>query len=223
MYYNNSMHQIFLSIAQHADPDNHESYRATSATVSGAGLNWHDMESYFRPDALAEYSFIAGNEVQFNDFDNLFDVVFMMDCSQCPINPRLRDRFHEYAARHSKTVVQNGARPALFMTWAYANRPGMTAELAEQYTIAGNKNNTLVIPAGLAFANARNKRPELVLHQPDNSHPSLAGTYLAALTCYAAVFRKPPTDNWTPDGISDDTAKFLQAVSWETVQDYYGD
>ena len=103
------------------------------------------------------------------------------------------------------------------------DKPGMTAELAEQYTIAGNKNNTLVIPAGLAFANARNKRPELVLHQPDNSHPSLAGTYLAALTCYAAVFRKPPTDNWTPDGISDDTAKFLQAVSWETVQDYYGD
>ena len=27
MYYNNSMHQIFLSIAQHADPDNHAFFK----------------------------------------------------------------------------------------------------------------------------------------------------------------------------------------------------
>jgi hypothetical protein len=37
----------------------------------------------------------------------------------------------------------------------------MTAQLAEQYTIAGNDNDALVIPAGLAFANAINKRPDL--------------------------------------------------------------
>jgi hypothetical protein len=223
MYYNNSMHNMFLRVARQADPETPDAYRATSATVSGAGLNWHDMESYFRPGALAEYSFVADNEVQFNEFDKLFDVVIMMDCSQCPINPRLQDRFHEYVAKHSATVVRNGARPVLFMTWAYENRPEMTAALAEQYTIAGNENNALVIPAGLAFAKARGKRPDIRLYQPDQSHPSLAGTYLAALTCYAAIFRKPPDGDWMPEGIAEDTARFLQAVAWETVQDYYVD
>jgi hypothetical protein len=85
-----------------------------------------------------------------------------------------------------------GAVPVLFMSWAYSDRPGMTAELADAYTQAGNANAALVIPAGLAFARALERRPALILHAADKRHPSFAGTYLAACTAYATLFKKSP-------------------------------
>jgi hypothetical protein len=78
-----------------------------------------------------------------------------------------------------------------------------------------------VIPAGLAFAAAGKQRPGLVLHAADKRHPSVAGTYLAAATVYAALFRKSPEGLKYTAGLDGDTAGFLQTVAWQTVQDYY--
>ena len=145
-----------------------------------------------------------------------------MDCSQCPIHPQLKSTFHEYAKKHSDTIRKHDARPVFFMSWAYKDKPEMTAQLAEQYTIAGNANDALVIPAGLAFAKAVGRRPTLELYQPDKRHPSLAGTYLAASTTYAALYRKSPVGNKYLAGLDAATAQFLQGVAWETVQEYFG-
>ena len=90
----------------------------------------------------------------FNKLDRLFDLAIMMDCSQCPIHPQLKSVFVEYARKHSDTVRKHGAKPVWFMSWAYADKPEMTAELAEAYTRAANDNDAFVIPAGLAFARA---------------------------------------------------------------------
>lgn len=222
MFYNNSMHTMFRRIVRAADPGNATAYRATSATISGAGLNWHDVESYLRPDALAQYSFVEGNRIRFNDFEQLFDVVIMQDCSQCPVHPQLKPLFHEYAAKHSATVVDHGARPVFLMTWAYEDRPEMTAQLAEQYTIAGNANDALVVPAGLAFAAAREGRPGLNLYQRDGRHPSPEGTYLAALTMYASIFRRAPSGGYAPSGIDAETAEYLRQTAWTAAKDYFG-
>ena len=108
------------------------------------------------------------------------------------------------------------------MSWAYADKPEMTAQLAEAYTVAGNANHALVIPAGLAFAKARQKQPELNLYQPDKRHPTLSGTYLAACTIFAALTGRSPIGNPYHAGLDEPTAKFLQEVAWETVQEYYG-
>ncbi|MBT8106962.1 MAG: hypothetical protein KJP17_01910 [Gammaproteobacteria bacterium] len=221
MFYNDSMHTMFRHIARAADPENATAYRATSATISGAGLNWHDVESYFRPGALAQYSFVPGNEIRFNDFETLFDVVIMQDCSQCPVHPQLQPIFHEYAAKHSATVVKHGARPVFLMTWAYADKPEMTAQLAEQYTIAGSANDALVVPAGLAFAKARAGRPGLSLYQPDRRHPSPEGTYLAALTIYASIFRRAPAAGYVPSGIDAEAAEYLREIAWTTAKNYF--
>jgi hypothetical protein len=108
------------------------------------------------------------------------------------------------------------------MSWAYADKPEMTEQLAEAYTTAGNANNALVIPAGLAFARARAKQPELNLYAPDKRHPSPAGTYLAASTVFAVLTGKSPVGNSYHASIDEKTASFLQEIAWETVQDYYG-
>ncbi len=223
-YYNNSMHAPFMAFVREADQPNAASYRATSATVSGSGLNWHDMDAYLRPGTgMASYSFVGDNEVEFNRFEKAFDLVIMNDCSQCPIHPKLAPNFHKYAKKHSDTVREHGAIPVLFMTWAYADRPDMTKALAEEYVKAGNDNDVLVIPAGLAFAKALAKKPDLVLYASDKRHPSPAGTYLGAATAYAALFKRSPVEiSVGMPGVDAETAKLLRTVAWETVSAFQG-
>ena len=222
VFYNNSMHSHVLAMQRVADPANKGAYRATSVTISGSGLDWHDVESYFRPKAIGSYSFDDQNNVVFNKLDKLFDVAIMMDCSQCPIHPTLKSVFTEYAKKDSDIVRAKGARPVFFMSWAYADKPEMTAQLAEAYTVAGNENNALVIPAGLAFARAVSKQPELNLYAIDKRHPSAAGTYLASCVVFAALTGRSPVGNSYLANVNAQTAAFLQNVAWDTVQEYYG-
>jgi len=221
-YYNNGLPGHLSLLEKAADPDHKQDYRATMVTIGGSGFDWHDVESYFRPNAVGSYTFDDDNNIVFNKREKLFDAAVMMDCSQCPIHPRLKTVFTEYARKDSDIVRAHGATPVFFMSWAYADKPEMTAELAEAYTTAGNANNALVIPAGLAFARARRQQPELNLYAPDKRHPSLAGTYLAACTSFAALTGRSPVGNSYHATIDEPTVRFLQTVAWETVQEYYG-
>jgi len=220
-YYNNGLPGHLSLMERAADPEHRLDYRNTMVTIGGSGFDWHDVEVYFRPGAIGKYSFDENNNVVFNKLDRLFDVAVMMDCSQCPIHPTLSTVFADFAKKNSDIVRAKGARPVFFMSWAYADKPEMTAQLAEAYTVAGNANNALVIPAGLAFARAIAKQPELNLYVADKRHPSLAGTYLATCVVYAALTGRSPVGNPYIAGIDAPTAKFLQTVAWETVQEYY--
>jgi hypothetical protein len=217
-YYNNSMHGHFNALATAAEVRT----RGVSATISGSGLDWHDVESYLRPGGIGRYSFVANNEVVFNKPGRQFDAAIMMDCSQCPVHPQLKGPFHDTVKKHSETALKAGVRPVLFMSWAYKDKPEMTEQLAEQYTLAGNANDALVVPAGLAFGRSMKQRPELELYAADKRHPSLAGTYLAACTTFAATLKKSPVGNSYTAGLDPEVAKFLQNVAWDTVQAYYG-
>jgi hypothetical protein len=219
-YYNNSMHGHYSELAKAADPGSR--HRGTSVTISGSGLDWHDVASYLQPDGVGKYSFVPGNRIVFNKAGKQFDAVIMMDCSQCPIHPQLAASFRDTVKKDAAIVAKYGARPVLFMSWAYKDKPEMTAQLAEQYTLAGNANDALVIPAGLAFARAIAQRPSLELYQPDLRHPTLAGTYLAACTTYAAIEKKSPVGNKYIAGLDPELAAFLQAVAAETVKEYFG-
>ena len=59
----------------------------------------------------------------------------------------------------------------------------------------------------------------LELYVPDERHPSLAGTYLAACTVYASLLRKSPVGNAYTAGLPADVAAYLQQVAWETVEE----
>ena len=190
-------------------------------TISGSGADWHDVASYFRPNAVGRYSFDAQNNIRFNTITRLFDLAIMMDCSQCPVHPQLRPIFFEQMKNHAGTVRKRGAKPVFFMSWAYADKPEMTAQLSEAYTAAANDNDAFVIPAGLAFARAVARQPQLNLYAEDKRHPSLAGTYLAASTIYGALFRKSPVGLKYIAGLDQETATFLQTMAWETLREYF--
>jgi hypothetical protein len=217
-YYNNSMHGHVGQLLTAAGVRGH---RATSATISGSGLNWHDVGAHLRPGGVGSYSFVGDNEIRFNPPGRLFDAVMMMDCSQCPVHPQLAPLFHEFAKKHSDTVRRHGAEPVFFMSWAYADKPEMTEPLAAEYVKAGKANQALVVPAGLAFAQSLRKRPDLGLTVSDKRHPNLAGTYLAACTVLASVYKTNPVGNRYTAGLPVDVAAHLQAVAWETSQAFH--
>ena len=218
-YYNNSMHGHVGQLLAAARPDE-RGYRSTSATISGSGLNWADLEAHFKPGGVGSYSFDRNNNVVFNTFDKPFDVVIMMDCSQCPIHPELSKLFVETTAKDSEIARRHGAEPVFFMSWAYADKPEMTEQLAAAYVKAGATNHAKVIPAGYAFARSIAKRPEVNLYVADKRHPTLAGTYLAACTVLATVYGVSPVGNAYTAGLPADVAAHLQATAWETVQSF---
>jgi hypothetical protein len=218
-YYNNSMHghfgQLVASLGDKPAP------RSTSVTISGSGLDWHDMESLVRPGGIGRYSFIGDNEIRFNAPGRAYDTVVMMDCSQCPLHPQLQQVFHETVRKDVKILRERKIEPVLFMSWAYKDKPEMTQQLADQYTRAGKDNGVLVIPAGLAFAKAIARKPDLELYVADKRHPSLAGTYLATCAVYATLMRKSPVGAKYTAGLPAETAALLQQAAWDAVQEYF--
>ncbi|MEI6203055.1 MAG: hypothetical protein WCP68_13995 [Enhydrobacter sp.] len=219
-YFNNGMGGHVSRLNESAQAS--KKLRSTDVTISGSSLQWHDVESYFRPNAVGAFSFDPENNVVFNKNDKLFEVAVMMDCSQCPVHPELKSQFAEYAKKDSDIVRKHGGKPVLFMSWAYQNKPEMTVGLAEAYTMAGNDNNALVIPAGLAFARVVKEHPEITLYIADKRHPTLAGSYLGAATSYAALFRQSPVGLAYTAGLDPAVAKTLQEAAWATVLAYYG-
>lgn len=219
-YYNNGMPGHVGGMIRAAGAP---SVRTTMVTISGSGFDWHDVDTLFRPNAVGAYSFDPRNNIVFNPpGQRLFDIAIMMDCSQCPVHPQLAPVFVDYARRHAETVRRHGARPVFFMSWAYKDKPEMTAQLAEAYTAAGNANQALVIPAGLAFARAMAERPALDLYVADLRHPSLAGTYLAAAVSFATLTGRSPEGNGYTAGLDADTVAFLQRIAAQTVREYFG-
>jgi len=219
-YFNNSMHDHLRDMVREMPGD--KPVRSTSATISGSGLDWHDLESLLRPNGLGRYTFQPDNTVRMNPPGKQYDTVIMMDCSQCPIHPQLQQSFYDTVKKDAQILRNYGARGALFMSWAYKDKPEMTQQLAEAYTKAANENGLLVIPAGLAFAKSVSRRPELELYYHDKRHPSLAGTYLATMTVYATLMHKSPVGAKYTAGLPPETAAFLQQAAWDAVQDYFG-
>ena len=56
-YYNNGLPGHLSLMEKAADPENKQAYRNTMVTIGGSGFDWHDVESYFRPNAIGNYSF----------------------------------------------------------------------------------------------------------------------------------------------------------------------
>jgi hypothetical protein len=127
------------------------------------------------------------------------------------------------------TIHKSGAEAALYMIHAYVEphkntNPKMIEDIKKMYIEAGNKNNALVIPVGIAFENAYKAQPDIVLHKPfDGSHPSLLGTYLASCVVFASITQQSPLEidyNYYGE-ISNSDKVFLQEVAHKTVEDFY--
>jgi hypothetical protein len=123
-------------------------------------------------------------------------------------------------------IAEVGAVPILFMTWGrrdgcpeigYQTYEEMQAGVEEGYLEIADEYGWAVVPVGVAWRNAIEQRPDLELWLPDGIHPTLPGSYLAACTFYAAIFRHSPVGLGFLAGLPEEEARFLQGIAAATV------
>lgn len=156
-----------------------------------------------------------------------WDVVVLQEQS---LIPALEGKRMDLMVPASRLLVGRiraaGAKPVFFMTWGYRKgMPGeglgdyaeMQAKLADGYRAVARDVGAEVAPVGLAWQAALNRNPALDLWDRDGSHPTPAGTYLAACVFYAVIFGQSPVGIGYNGGLRDAMARTLQAFAAETV------
>ena len=156
-----------------------------------------------------------------------WSVVVLQEQSEIPSVQRARDTEMYPAVRQLVRVIRDaGARPMLYLTWAHRNGwPAnglngyrvMQSAIEDGYLAIAAEQHTAVAPVGAAWAALLAADPDPGLWQPDGSHPTAAGTYLAACVFYAAVFRASPLGLDYHADLSPDQAARLQSVAADVV------
>lgn len=98
----------------------------------------------------------------------------------------------DYSARFAAEARAVGARPALYMVWPSATRPFDFDGVSDSYATAAEQNDALLFPAGEAWRAAWAIDASLPLYGPDGFHPSVSGTYVAALVIYQQLSGRDP-------------------------------
>lgn len=96
----------------------------------------------------------------------------------------------------------------------------MNNDIQTHYKVFADSLKASMSPVGTVWANIRQHHPTIELFDPDESHPSLAGTYAAACSFYAAIFRSDPTEITFNGGLSDTDAESIRQAAKEVVFDY---
>ncbi|HRH70182.1 MAG TPA: hypothetical protein PLB89_11795 [Flavobacteriales bacterium] len=123
--------------------------------------------------------------------------------------------------------------PVFFMTWGRENGDaqncaqfpavctyaGMQQALRDNYTQYALENEGYVSPVGWAWKQVRDTHPTIDLYQQDGSHPSVAGTYLAACVFYCTLFRESCVGSSFISTLGPEDAAILQAIASTTVLD----
>lgn len=169
-----------------------------------------------------------------------WDYVVLQEQSQLPSFPN-STQFIDGFTNLSNYIKQNNSctQVSAFMTWGYENGDtsncpynptactytGMQTLLYNSYMNAANINGAEVTPVGVVWKYIRENHPTINLYQSDGSHPSLAGSYIAACAFYTSIFRKDPaliTNNY---GLDPATAAIIRnatkALVFDQMATYY--
>lgn len=132
-----------------------------------------------------------------------YDFVILQEQSVRPAGENAAD-FYAAVRSLAASIRQVGAKPVLYATWG--REPGsptlekhgwtseeMTWRLAAAYEAIGQELRIPVAHVGLAFRDVLDKEAGIGLYNPDQSHPSFAGSYLAAATLLGRMLNLDPT------------------------------
>ena len=158
-----------------------------------------------------------------------WDIVVLQEQSQIPAVEELRQTQMYPAARRLISSIRNrGAQPLFYLTWGrrdgwsetgmptYAS---MQSAIVDGYLAIAADQRVAVAPVGEAWSTLVTRGAPTPLWQEDGSHPTEAGTYLAACVFYATIFRESPKGLGYHASLSADAAAMIQSVAAETVLD----
>lgn len=144
-----------------------------------------------------------------------FDIVVLQEQSTLPIKNRLR--MHENVRLFDQLIRNNGAKTALYMTWARQHAPQNQSVITEAYTSIAKEVGAILVPVGDAWERSLRQRDHPMLFAPDGSHPSLAGSYLAACVFVGALCGKKSLDATPAIGLDPRQAGLLARVAKQAL------
>jgi len=210
----NSIQAVFRAIATSAG----YKVKATAITKGSWYLAYH-------ADANDE----MGKQVDEALKNNKYDFVVIQEQSTCPIlNP---GKFYDGARALVAKIRANGATPIFYETWGRKKGHSVLAEnnltnetmtwkLAAAYTAIGKELDVDIAYAGLAFYDVYTNNEKAVnLYDDDLTHPSYAGTYLAALTIFSKIFGESPDNVTFKSSLTDSVISILKAAAKKAVFD----
>jgi hypothetical protein len=156
-----------------------------------------------------------------------WDIVVIQEQSQIPSVEEFRQAQMYPAARRLVSSIRNqGARPLFYLTWAHRDGwpengmpdySSMQSAIDDAYLAIAAEQRVAVAPVGYAWSALLGQETPAALWQGDGSHPTAAGTYLAACVFYATIFRESPKGLGYRSSLSADEAAKVQVVAAETV------
>lgn len=165
-----------------------------------------------------------------------WDYVILQEQSTAPARPTdvVQRETYPYARQLDSLIhaYNPQAHVVFYMTWGHKDgcqEPhegyplidtyrGMQDRLITSYLEMAYRNKAWCAPVGMAWKRVRRERPYCSLYWPDRSHPSVVGTYLAANTIFATIFRRHYQTTFTA-GLDGELAEYLQQVAQTTVLD----
>jgi len=162
--------------------------------------------------------------------DGRWQFVVIQEQSQIPADRQLREAEMYPAARTLVAAAERaGAKPVLLETWAHRDGwperglryDSMQASITEGYRQLAGELGIDVAPAGEAWESLVCSDPSAAsstsiadtLWQSDGSHPTTAGSYLAACVLYAEIFDASPVGLPDTEDLAPDLAHRLEAAS----------
>lgn len=139
-----------------------------------------------------------------------WDFVALQEQSQRPSFPdaQVAQDVFPFATQLNNLIEQYNpcAETVFYMTWGRKNGDaqncptwppvctysGMDSLLYLRYMQMAATNQACVSPVGAVWKYLRLNHPQIELYNADESHPSYAGSYAAACSFYAVIFRKNP-------------------------------
>lgn len=176
----------------------------------------------------------AANPIVYDKInDQLWDFVVLQAQSQEPSFPdsQVNSNTLPFAIQLADSVYANNfcSEALFFMTWGRENGDpqwgpistfdGMNERLRNAYMRFADSVDGAVAPVGSAWKYIRDTEPGIGLYVGDGSHPSYEGSYLAACTFYASVFRKSPVGAPFIGTLDPTVAQKLQTAASLTVLD----
>jgi hypothetical protein len=142
--------------------------------------------------------------------------------------PESRVHLRKWSKTYAGLIRKSGGRTALYMVWPGLERDAFFDDVRESYSLAAYDVSGIFFPSGEAFRAAWRRDPKAPLYDSDDFHPSVAGTYAAALSIYGVLYRRDPQglpaqlqlSNGQVVVIPQDLAALLQDAATEANQTY---
>lgn len=218
------------AILEHFASDTKRNLVITAHTTGGKDLTWHWSNASKPSNQTAPEAIAKGG----------YDLVILQDSGQPLLKPEGQDAFAKIIPAYVNAISDAKMQAMLYM--AHPTRKEVDLEgirpIIDTYAKKADEFAIPCAPVALAFVRCNEKLPKLALidQQTDRkyamnkvaTHQSPFGSYLAACTLYAVIYRQSPVgltfhaafDAKTEVPIDAADAAAAQEIAWQVWQEY---